>query len=668
MVMEKGASDKTTYLMTRVLHNPHLWVVAVMMTLLVIVHYYEVFGDVLILGRIGSILEFGLTRQTLWRILFLVPVTYGAAVLGTAGGISILVLSAAAMLPRVFLISPAPREVLFETGGVVFTGVLIVTLFYFMQKGRQRLAELETTQDLLNLQIKRLGMLYVISNIVSSRVAPLGSAFGIQSPEPRQFLAVIDKVGQLLEVDSAWLYLWDEEERILRLAASSGLSESVAQELGLGEGLDGVAAQSRQPIVIKNVSADPIFRSAILRPEGLQSVLVVPFISNKGEVEGTLGAGTHLVHHFSSDEVDLLRAIGDQISMAVENARLYQKERLIAEALRVSERNYRELFENASDAIWVHDLSGTIIAANKADEKLSGFTLQELLGKNVREFLTDESLNKAREVRPKLLAGEEIARPYEQRLVNKDGNHVIIQLSTSLITKDGQPWAFQNIARDITEEKGIQDDLRFYVQQVSQAQEAERKRIARELHDETAQALIAVSRNLDDLASGNSQLTIKDIREQVRKILREVRYFSQQLRPSILDDLGLLPAVRWLASDLTRSYGIAGDVEVVGEQRQLPSEAELMLFRIVQEALANVRRHSEANRVCVRVEFADQKTKVTVNDNGKGFEMPARVGDLARIGKLGLTGMQERAKLLGGDLTIDSKPGKGTTVTVKVPL
>jgi len=665
--MVKGASDKTTYFMTRVLHNPHLWVVAVMVALLVVIHYNEIFGDVWLLQRIGSILEFGLTRQTLWRILFLIPVTYGAAFLGVGAGLSILALAVAAMIPRVFLISPVPREALFETSGIVFTGVLIVILFNFMRKGSQRLAELETTQSMLNLQIKRLGMLYAISNIISSRVAPLGSAFGIQSPEPRQFLAVIDKVRELLEVDSAWLYLWDDEKGILRLAASSGLSGSVPQELGLDEGLDGMAAQSRQAIVIENVSADPIFRSAILRPEGLQSVLVVPFAS-KDEIEGTLGAGTHLVRHFSSDEVDLLRAIGDQISMAVENARLYQKERLIAEALRVSERNYRELFENASDAIWVHDLSGTIIAANKADEKLGGFTLQELIGKNVREFLTEESLNKAREVRYKLLAGEEIARHYEQELVNKDGNHVIIQLSTSLITKDGQPWAFQHIARDITEEKRIQDNLRFYVRQVSQAQEAERKRIARELHDETAQALIAVSRNLDDLASGNSQLTIKDIREQVRKILREVRYFSQQLRPSILDDLGLLPAVRWLASDLTRSYGIAGDVEVVGEQRQLPSEAELMLFRIVQEALANVRRHSEANKVCVRVEFADQKTKVTVNDNGKGFEMPVRVGDLARIGKLGLTGMQERAKLLGGDLTIDSKPGKGTTVTVKVPL
>jgi signal transduction histidine kinase len=272
-----------------------------------------------------------------------------------------------------------------------------------------------------------------------------------------------------------------------------------------------------------------------------------------------------------------------------------------------------------------------------------------------------------KEAHDKVLRGEH-AETLEQELVKEDGSVVIVQMGTSLITKDGQPWAFQHIARDVTEEKRIQDNLRFYLQQVGQAQEAERKRIARELHDETSQALVVVSRNLDDLASGNTKLSIQDIKKQVRSILQGVRHFSQQLRPSILDDLGLLPAVKWLASDLIKNYNIIADVEVVGNQRKLPPEADLMLFRIIQEALTNVRKHSEANRVCVRVEFADHNTKVIVSDNGKGFEMPARVDDLARTGKLGLTGMQERTQLLGGTLTIDSKLGKGATVTVEVPL
>lgn len=654
--MVKEVAKEISYSITKVLRNPHLWVVAVMVALLVIIHYHEAFAHVPVLERIGSVLGFDLTRGTLWRILFLVPVTYGAVALGTWGGLSILILATMVMLPRVFLISPAPQDALFETGGVILIGALVVLLSHALQRGRQRLSEQEATQNMLNLQIKRLGMLHAISSLVS------------QSLEPGHCLAVMDKVGQLIGVESTWLYLWDEEQRELRLAASSGSSEAVVPEaLKLGEGLDGAVAQSRQPIVVENVSADPVLKSTLLRQGGLQSVLSVPLIS-KSEIVGTLGGGTRLVHQFASDEVDLLRAIGGQLSMAVENARLYEKEHLVAEALRVSERNYRELFENASDAIWVHGLSGIILAANSAFERLTGYERDVLIGANMSTFLSSHGLAKVdKEAHEKVLRGE-VAEPYEQELVKKDGSEVIVHIGTSLITKNGQPWAFQHVARDITEEKRIQDNLRFYVQQVSQAQEAERKRIARELHDEMAQALVAVSRNLGDLASGNSQLSIKDIREQVRGILQEVRHFSQQLRPSILDDLGLLPAVKWLASDLTKNYGIATDMEVVGKHRQLPPEAELMLFRIAQEALTNVRRHSQASRVVIRLGFADHSTKITVRDNGTGFEMPTRIGDLARSGRLGLAGMQERAQLLGGTLTVDTEPGKGTALTVEVPL
>lgn len=223
-------------------------------------------------------------------------------------------------------------------------------------------------------------------------------------------------------------------------------------------------------------------------------------------------------------------------------------------------------------------------------------------------------------------------------------------------------------AENIGKERKIQDNLRLYVQKISQAQEAERKRIARELHDETAQALVVVTRHLDDLASDDSKLSIEEIREEVRKILEGVRHFSQELRPSILDDLGLIPAVKWLASDMTKNHGIAVETEIIGNPRLLPPESELMLFRITQEALTNVRKHSEATKAFVRIEFAEHKIKLTIQDNGKGFNMPSGVGDLARAGKLGLAGMQERAQLLGGTLDIQSQPSQGTSLSVGVPL
>jgi len=128
-----------------------------------------------------------------------------------------------------------------------------------------------------------------------------------------------------------------------------------------------------------------------------------------------------------------------------------------------------------------------------------------------------------------------------------------------------------------------------------------------------------------------------------------------------------LPALEWLASDVTEYSGIATTVNVIGSKRRLSEEAEQVLFRIVQEALRNVWRHAEATQAEVMVGFNKGKTKITVDDNGKGFSLPKMMGDLARDGKLGLAGMQERAQLIGGTLRVQSRLGKGTSITVEVP-
>jgi two-component system sensor histidine kinase DegS len=113
--------------------------------------------------------------------------------------------------------------------------------------------------------------------------------------------------------------------------------------------------------------------------------------------------------------------------------------------------------------------------------------------------------------------------------------------------------------------------------------------------------------------------------------------------------------------------GIETRVKVIGTERRLPEEVELVLFRIIQEALRNVWRHSQATQAEVVLEFSEKRLKITVSDNGKGFDLPRTIGDLARYGKLGLAGMQERAQLVGATLAVDSQPGKGSTVTIEVP-
>ena len=209
---------------------------------------------------------------------------------------------------------------------------------------------------------------------------------------------------------------------------------------------------------------------------------------------------------------------------------------------------------------------------------------------------------------------------------------------------------------------------------VLNAQEEERKRLARELHDETAQQLIALSHQLEDFTRNTERLSpdeielLKSWRERLKDTLQGVRLFSRDLRPPMLDDLGLIPALEWLVANTRESSKVAVSIKVVGTEQRLPAEVELVLFRIAQEALRNMLRHSQATRAEATLEFDEEKVTMTVSDNGKGFELPRTIGDFARTGKLGLAGMQERARLLNGTITVQSEPGKGTTVTVVVPM
>jgi two-component system, NarL family, sensor histidine kinase DegS len=222
-------------------------------------------------------------------------------------------------------------------------------------------------------------------------------------------------------------------------------------------------------------------------------------------------------------------------------------------------------------------------------------------------------------------------------------------------------------AENLDKERTIQENLRIYLKKIGQAQEAERKRIARELHDDTIQSLVVVSRKLADLSSGSSAYSAADIREEVRKIIEGVRHFSQELRPSILDDLGLVPAVQWLASNLQNSENTEIEIEVYGSKRQIPQDSELMLFRIIQEALNNIGKHARATKVLIKLEYSSNQIKVTIQDNGEGFEMPHKVSDFARSDKFGLIGIRERIQLLGGSLKIETQKGKGTTIIIEVP-
>jgi len=660
-VLKMTLAEKATQA-KRVAQSAHFWLILVMLVAISILHYVEQLG---IVATVPPSFHFGLARHALDRILFLVPIIYAGFTFSLRAGLAICFITLLIMLPRALFISPSPLDALLESAGVLLIGAL--ACFWFRarlevkEQRQQATIELEEAQEELQSYIrlsrsneKRLATLNAVSKMLS------------RSFEPEEVLhSALDMVMEVMEAEVALIFFLDEGAQELRLIAYEGVSDKFAQDVDrmkLGEGFNGRVAVTGQPLIVENASHDSRLTRQVVRQEKIEAQLIVP-LKATGSIIGTLCVANRRPRQFLVEEIELLTVIGSQIGITMENARFYREQQ------RASQQ-YQDIFKNASDAIWVQDLEGNILTANRATAKLAGYNTEELVHMNVARFLTEQELDLAKDVRSKLLRGEPIDEPYEQRLIRRDGTEAFLRLTSSLVLRDGQPVGFQHVARDVTEERRMQENLRFYLQQVTRAQEEERQRIARELHDETTQSLVAISHQLEIFASNNKHLSADDIellnnlREQVKNALQEVGHFSRDLRLPVLDDLGLLPALEWLTSNLEKEYGIKTELKVTGTQRRLAPEAEVLVFRIVQEAVNNAERHAEASQVEVTVEFDEDKIVATVTDDGKGFELPRTLGELARIGKLGLAGMDERARLLGGSLRVQSAPGKGTTVVV----
>lgn len=655
-------SSKSHSGLIAVLRNYHFWIIFAIFVLLTVSHYSTFWGGEDIYPIIG------LTRHTIDRILLIIPLVYTAIIFGVRGGIFALIVSAAIMLPYAFMAGDDWAESIVETCGVVLVGLLVNGWFRSLQNERRKrlltIEQLEKTKQESELSEKRLQALHNISHSLS-QIIDINQALD----------KALDQILQVMSLDIALVFVLNKDKNMLDLKSYKGVSTEFVEgvkTIGAGEGLNGLVAKTGEPLIVEDAANDPRLTREVVAKEKIAAQLIVP-VKSRDAVVGTLAVGVRGLRKFNPDEIHMLSAIGDEVGVAIENNRLFQEQVFLAEQVLDQEHNYRELFEKAHDAIWVHDLTGNVIAANVASAQMLGFRKEEILKMNVKAFMGEQSLELAREVESKMSRGEEVEQPYEQKIITRDGSEAYLMISTSPLMRDGEIFAYQHIARNVTEQRIMTENLRFYVQQITRAQEEERKRIARELHDDTAQQLIVISRQIDKLLSLDplpmaDMNPLEKLAERVELILDGVRRYSQDLRPSILDDLGLLPALDWLASDMTDNFKINVKVDITGDERRLPPETELLLFRIVQESLSNVRKHSEAKNAKVSLKFDPHAMLVTIRDDGKGFYPPERLDDLTGMAKLGLAGMAERARLLGGSLRIISEPGDGTVVIVESPV
>jgi two-component system, chemotaxis family, CheB/CheR fusion protein len=380
------------------------------------------------------------------------------------------------------------------------------------------------------------------------------------------------------------------------------------------------------------------------------------------------------------------------------------------EAMRRSEQRSQRMVDSITDyAIITLDAEGLIETWNAGAERIFGFTGDEAVGQHTEIIFTPEDRLHGRPVQEMQEALERGRAADERWHVRKDGSRIF--MSGVLTPHDeSAPAGFVKIARDLTEHKNAEQNLRRayedleslvrertlelaranealrdeiserirtersrvrLLREIVRAQEDERRRIAREIHDQLGQQTTALRLNLDSLMlSCGEDEEVRRKLEQTQAIAErldaDVDFLAWELRPAALDDLGLLEAIANYAREWSRHSGIPAEFHMTGmESERLAPEAESALYRITQEALNNIMKYARPTRVDVLLERRDQQVVLIIEDDGVGFDPQAAMAD----GKgLGLVGMRERATLVGGALEIESKPGEGTAVFARVPI
>ena len=644
------------------LHKPVTWLILLCFLGGVFLHYSE-----FLLSSHADVSTFlGLQRHSIERLLFLAVIIIAGVVNGLGGGAVYLLAASLAMIPRLFLEMEFLADAIYETVAVVVAGAGFNWWFesHRREVGRreQALLKLESIRQELQTHIetireneKRLSVLHSITTAIN-QFSSLGDILNTAA----------DKILEAVAADGVLMYLIDRSKGELELRQYRGVSADFAggvDRLRVGEGFNGWVAQTGEPAYIEDSSADARLSREVVKREGIGSQYIVP-LRARDEVVGTLCILARARKKFSREEEQLLALIGSELGVALERASLTEEKERVG-------RLYHDLFIKAHDAIWMQDLDGKILAANRAAAEYTGYLQGEGIGMNVTEFLTPEALELAREVRRKLLSGQEVEQPYEQKVIRKDGSEAIIMLTTSLVTDQTGKPVFQHISRDVTRERRLAENLRLYARQITRAHEDERKRIARELHDDSLQALSILSRHVDELIAAQPKRSrlrkpLEETRSDIDGVTARIRLFIQDLRPPTLEYLGLVPAVRELVSQVGQQAGIHTELQIEGEEQHFTPEDDLLIYRVVQEALNNVWRHAAAKSARVQIHFNSRHTTVEIRDDGKGFVVAEDMGFL-QAGKIGLAGMQERADLLGSSLTIQSKAGQGTVVTLVVP-
>jgi PAS domain S-box-containing protein len=332
-----------------------------------------------------------------------------------------------------------------------------------------------------------------------------------------------------------------------------------------------------------------------------------------------------------------------------------------------------ELLDLADEAILVRTLDDRVTYWNEGAERLYGWSRDEVLGQPITPIIQSEFPEPFPQIRKQVLTGKN----WHGELIQskRDGSRITVASRWSLWTdKQNNPIGFLELNTDITDRKRAEESVRALSGRLLQMQDEERRRIARELHDSAGQIVVALDIDLSVIESEISRLSpgaakaCSESRELVQEMSKELRTISHLLHPPLLDEAGLPSAVRWYVEGFAERSRIPVDLQLSPDLGRLSSDLETTIFRIIQEALTNVHRHSGSAIAAISITRTDNEVCLEVRDEGKGLSRDGRikVQSPPRTG-VGIQGMRERVRQLGGTFDIQSGPS-GTSVVASFPL
>lgn len=342
-------------------------------------------------------------------------------------------------------------------------------------------------------------------------------------------------------------------------------------------------------------------------------------------------------------------------------------------ALNASEELYYTLVEASLEGVYMAQ-DGKIVFANERFASIFGYSRDQIVGMDTWEFVHPEDRAEFLAIQKKRNTGEEAPDEYESRGLTRDGRTIWVIRRVSLVNYHGSPAVLGNLA-DITKRKALELELQFLSSRILSAEEIERKRIARELHDGIGQLLGAAKFRIesvllrdDGTVSEEGKRSLQDIISLLQRTIEEIRRILAALRPSMLDDLGIVPTINWLCREFHETYqDIAVDKQVSLSEGDVPDELKTVIFRVIQESFANVAKHSRADRVRVSLSSMDGALILEVEDNGVGFDRKDVLLSHETPG-IGLQSIRERTRISGGHFDLETGVHMGTKIKVVWPL